>query len=152
MVLRNAVTVVAAPFLPIAALGLPVSSTAFLPNAPLFSLLPVLLLRRLHFDLLRAVLLLLCVLILLLPLLILLSLGLLLRMLLLLLYQQLDALRVLHQQAKKELLAEGRKHKTMKLYFARFLPSAPFGRFCWLQFYKHRIGSAPRGNCGATVV
>ena len=65
-------------------------------------------------------------------------------------YQQLDTLRVLHQQAKKELLAEGRKHKTMN-YFAS-LPSAPFGRFCWLQFYKHRIGSAPRGNCGATVV
>ena len=84
MVLRNAVTVVAAALLPVAVLGLPVSSTAFLPNAPLFSLLLVLLLRRLHFDLLRAVLLLLCVLILLLPLLILLTLGLLLRMLLLL--------------------------------------------------------------------
>ena len=36
-------------------------------------------------------------------------------------YQQLDALRVLHQQAKKELLAEGRKHKTMKLL--RQIPS-----------------------------
>jgi len=36
-------------------------------------------------------------------------------------YQQLDALRVLHQQAKKELLAEGRKHKTVKLL--RQIPS-----------------------------
>jgi len=36
-------------------------------------------------------------------------------------YQQLDALRVLHQQTKKELLAEGRKHKTMKLL--RQIPS-----------------------------
>ena len=36
-------------------------------------------------------------------------------------YQQLDTLRVLHQQAKKELLAEGRKHKTMKLL--RQIPS-----------------------------
>ena len=35
-------------------------------------------------------------------------------------YQQLDALRVLHQQAKKELLAEGRKH-TVKLL--RQIPS-----------------------------
>jgi len=36
-------------------------------------------------------------------------------------YQQLDALRFLHQQAKKELLAEGRKHKAMKLL--RQIPS-----------------------------
>ena len=36
--------------------------------------------------------------------------------------------------------------------FARFLPSARFGRFCWLHFSKHRIGSAPRGNYGPTVV
>ena len=35
--------------------------------------------------------------------------------------------------------------------FARFLPSARFGRFCWLHFSKHRIGSAPRGNYGPTV-
>jgi hypothetical protein len=36
-------------------------------------------------------------------------------------YQQLDALRFLHQQAKKELLAEGRKHKAVKLL--RQIPS-----------------------------
>ena len=36
-------------------------------------------------------------------------------------YQQLDTLRVLHQQAKKELLAEGRKHQAMKLL--RQIPS-----------------------------
>ena len=37
-------------------LGLPVRCAPFLPNTPLFSLLLVLLLRRLHFDLLRMVL------------------------------------------------------------------------------------------------
>jgi transposase len=36
-------------------------------------------------------------------------------------YQQLDALRSLHRQAKKELLAEGRKHKATKLL--RQIPS-----------------------------
>jgi transposase len=36
-------------------------------------------------------------------------------------YQQLDALRPLHQEARRELLAEGRKHKAMKLL--RQIPS-----------------------------
>ena len=56
-VLRNPVTVVTAALLPIAVLGSPIVCTTLLPDATLFDLLPVLLLRSLHLHLLRAVLL-----------------------------------------------------------------------------------------------
>ena len=58
VVLRNAVPIVAAALLPVAVLRLPVRCAALLPDATLFGLLPVLLLRGLEFDLLRTVLLL----------------------------------------------------------------------------------------------
>jgi len=47
-------------------------------------------------------------------------------------YQQLDALRFLRQQARKELLAEGRKHSATKLL--RQIPGlVRSGRLTWLR-------------------
>jgi hypothetical protein len=46
-------------------------------------------------------------------------------------YQQLDALRSLREQVRRDLLAEGREHSAMKLL--RQIPSiGPYGPFCSL--------------------
>ena len=66
-------------------------------------------------------------------------------------YQQLDALRLVRQQARKELLAEARSTVRRSCY-ARFLVLVRFGRLTWLRYCRRLIGFAPSGNCGPTAV
>jgi transposase len=65
-------------------------------------------------------------------------------------YQQLDALRLVRQQARKELLAEARKHRATKLL--RQIPGIGPLRAAHLVAVMqtpHRF--APSGNCGPTA-
>jgi len=65
-------------------------------------------------------------------------------------YQQLDALRTVRQEVRKELLAEAKKHKASKLLCQ--IPSiARSGPPCCLAFCRPRIVSAPNGSCGHTA-
>ncbi len=62
-------------------------------------------------------------------------------------YQQLDALQGLRREARRDLLAESRKHSTAKLL--RQIPSIGAIRAALLTRSSRRlIGSAPNGNCG----
>ena len=65
-------------------------------------------------------------------------------------YQQLDALRPLRQQARKELLAEAGSTAPRNCY-ARFLASVRCGRRNCLRCCRRPIDSAPSGNCGPTA-
>ena len=65
-------------------------------------------------------------------------------------YQQLDALRLLRQEIRRELLAESKKHKAWKRLCQ--IPSiGPIRQpFCWASC-RPRIGSAPSGSSGPTA-
>ncbi len=62
-------------------------------------------------------------------------------------YQQLDALRLLRQEVRRDLLAESKKHKTGN-GSARFPRSARSVRPCCWAFCRPRTASAPSGSCG----
>jgi hypothetical protein len=66
-------------------------------------------------------------------------------------FQQLDALRTLRQEVRRELLAESKKHKVWKRLceIPRLARSARRWR---LAFCRLRTVSAPSGSCGASVV
>jgi len=66
-------------------------------------------------------------------------------------YQQLDALRCLRQQVRRDLLAESKKHPTWKQLCG--IPSiGPIRAAELLEFYRHRTGSAPSGSSGPMAV
>jgi hypothetical protein len=65
-------------------------------------------------------------------------------------YQQLDALRTVRQQVRRELLAEGKKHKAWN-GCVRFLRLVQSGQPCCWAFCRLRTVSAPSGSCGLTV-
>ena len=65
-------------------------------------------------------------------------------------YQQLDALRTVRQEVRRELLAEGKKHQAGN-GSARFLRSVRSGQpYCW-GFCRPRTVSAPSGSYGPTA-
>jgi transposase len=65
-------------------------------------------------------------------------------------YQQFDALAALRQQARRELLAEARKHPAMRLL--RQIPSiGPSAPLCWSLWCQPPIASGPSDNSGPTV-
>jgi hypothetical protein len=66
-------------------------------------------------------------------------------------YQQLDALRVLRQGVRRELLVESKKQKAWKRP-ARSPRSARFGQRCCWAFCRLRTASGPSGRYGNTVV
>jgi len=66
-------------------------------------------------------------------------------------YQQLDALRSVRQEVRRELLAEGKKHKAWKLLWPDPLDrSDPGRRVAWHPADSASF-SAPRGSCGRTA-
>ncbi len=66
-------------------------------------------------------------------------------------YQQLDALRVLRQGVRRELLAESKKQRPGN-GSARSPRSARSGQLCCWAFCRLRTASEPSGRCGNTVV
>ena len=67
------------------------------------------------------------------------------------LYQQLDLLQPVRQEARRDLLRESRKHEAVKR-LRRFLRSVRFVPPCWWPCCKHPIVSVPSASCGPTVV
>jgi hypothetical protein len=66
-------------------------------------------------------------------------------------YQQLDALRMLRQEVRRDLLAESKKHKAWKR-LCQIPAIGPIrGRCCWASC-RRRIVFAASGRCGITVV
>ena len=65
-------------------------------------------------------------------------------------YQQLDALRLVRQEARRDLLAEAGS-TARRSCCARFRGSVRFGRLIWSRCCRRPIGSAPSGNCGPTA-
>src|SRR5580658_6570835 len=66
-------------------------------------------------------------------------------------YQQLDALRTVRQQVRRELLAEGKKHAAWGNSSVRFLRLVRSGqRYCWA-FCRLCTASAASGSCGLTA-
>jgi hypothetical protein len=66
-------------------------------------------------------------------------------------YQQLDALAILRQEVRRDLLAESRKHSAMK--WLRQIPSiGPVRAALLIALIQHPIVFVPRGNCGPTAV
>src|SRR5216683_1338373 len=67
-------------------------------------------------------------------------------------YQQFDALLLLHQQARRELLAESRKHNaTQRSCCVTSHRSGRFVQLCCSRSSRRHTGSAPSDNCGATA-
>jgi hypothetical protein len=67
------------------------------------------------------------------------------------LYQQLDLLQPVRQEARRDLLRESHKHQAVKLR-DRFPRSARFVPLCWWRCCRHPIVSVPSASCGLTVV
>jgi len=76
-------------------------------------------------------------------------------------YQQLDALRTVRREVRRDLLTESKKHKAWKLLCQ--IPSieqirqngessAQFARRCCWAFCRPRIVFAPNDSCGITAV
>ena len=66
-------------------------------------------------------------------------------------YQQLDALRSLRQEVRRELLAESKKHQAWKLLCQ--IPSiSPNRAAVLLAFCRRRIGFAPSDSCGPSAI
>jgi transposase len=65
-------------------------------------------------------------------------------------YQQLDALRLLRLEVRKDLLAESKKYHVWKR-LRGFLPSVRSGRPCCWGLCRPRTVSAPSDNCGHTA-
>jgi len=67
------------------------------------------------------------------------------------LYQQLDLLQPVRQQARRDLLTESRKHPAVNL-LRQILRSVRFVQPCWLRSCRRHTVSVPSASCGLTVV
>lgn len=67
-------------------------------------------------------------------------------------YQQLDALRSLRREVRRDLLAESKKHKVWRRLCPRFHRAVRSGRRCCWAFCRPRTVFAPSDSCGLTAV